>query len=342
MSDQIKLTDVARASGFSPATVSLALRNKPGVAPATRERIIEIAATLGYVQRSPEASNKTPTPLVGLLMKARADLPHRGGPFYAPVLAGIEDICRQQHFNLLYATVLVDSYNRPREVPALLSNENLKGLLVVGAWLDPTLETALSHLPTPVILVDAYATEAGKYDAVLSDNFQGAYTAVEHLWQYGHRHIALVGGGPEAFPSIAERYRGYRQALLDHGMINEYCAACELHSEAAFEATRTLLRQYPEITAIFGCNDEVALAAIQAARELGRTVPQTLSVVGFDDIEVARHVTPPLTTLRVDKVLMGQMAMRALLWRLENPEAPHMVTQIHTPLIQRQSVAKHP
>lgn len=333
MSDQVTLADVAEASGFSLTTVSLALRNKPGISQATRQRIAGVAASLGYVVRPPEVAPQT----VGLLIKSEPARPERGGPFYASVLAGIEEICRRNRINLLYATVPVDAYNRVLEVPPLLSNDTLDGLLMVGVKLDDAMATPLSRLRVPLVLVDAYS-EFRKVDAVLSNNYHAAYTAVDYLWQHGHRHIALVGGGPEAFPSIADRYRGYRQALLDHGVTEVYVADCELRSDAALEAARGLLLRHPGITAVFGCNDEMAIATMQAARELGIPVPQQLSIAGFDDIELAQHVTPALTTLRVDKVLMGQMAMQLLLWRLENPGATHITTLIDAPLVERDSV----
>ncbi len=337
MSDQVTLADVAEASGFSLTTVSLALRNKPGISQETRKRIADVAANLGYVLRPTEIAVQT----VGLLIKSEPAQPQRGGPFYAYVLAGIEEICRRNRINLLYATMPVDIYNRVLEAPPLLFNDTLDGLLMVGVRLDNVLETTLSRLRVPLVLVDAYS-EFSKIDAILSDNYRAAYTAVDYLWQHGHRHIALVGGGPEAFPSIADRYRGYRQALNDHGAEKVYVADCELRSDAAFEAARSLLRSHPEVTAIFGCNDEMAIATMQAARELGMAVPKRLSVVGFDDIELAQHVFPALTTLRVDKGLMGQMAMQLLLWRLENPNATHVTTLIDAPLVERQSVAACP
>lgn len=338
MGDQVTLTDIARESGFSLATVSLALRNKPGISEETRKRITDIAATLGYALRPVETASKAAVETIGLLMKSEPELPQRGGPFYAHVLAGIEDVCRRSRVSLFYATMLVDAYSRALEIPPLLANGTLDGLLMVGVMIDAALGMALSRLRTPLILVDAYS-ESGQYDAVVSDNFQAAYAAVDYLWQRGHRHIALVGGGPKSFPSIAERYRGYRQALLDHDMTEIYVADCELRGAAAFEATHALLERHPEVTAVFGCNDEVAIAVMQAAREMGIVVPQELSVIGFDDIELAQHVAPALTTLRVDKVLMGQKAMQLLLWRLENPEAARMTLVIHAPLVERQSVA---
>ncbi len=341
MSEQVTLADIARESGFSLATVSLALRNRPGVSEETRKRVLEVAAALGYELHAPETAPGPSIGTVGLLMKSEPGLPPSGGYFYDPVLAGIEEQCRHHRVNLFYAGVPVDAYSRALESPLLFTNPALDGLLLVGVQLDESLALTLSRRRLPLVLVDAYA-DAPRYDAVLCDNFQAAYTGVSYLIQRGHRHIALVGGGPQAYPSIADRYRGYQQALLDHGITAHYVADCPLRGSAALEATRALLEQHPEITAIFGCNDDVAIAAMQAARETGRAVPEQLSVLGFDDIELAQHVTPPLTTLRVDKVAMGQMAMQLLLWRAENLETPRLTVLIHPTLVERQSVCKVP
>jgi len=101
-----------------------------------------------------------------------------------------------------------------------------------------------------------------------------------------------------------------------------------------------LLRQYPKITAVFGCNDEVAIAAMRAAQALNRRLPDDLSVIGFDDISLAEHVVPPLTTMQVDKIGMGQLAVQTLLRRAEMPETASTTTAIRPRLVERQSVRK--
>jgi LacI family transcriptional regulator len=162
---------------------------------------------------------------------------------------------------------------------------------------------------------------------------------VSHLIQQGHWHIGLVGSCPDAYPSLRERRQGYIQALSEHGIAETYFADCTPKKETAFEAATLLLSQSPQITALFGCNDEMALAAMQAAQALGRQVPETLSVIGFDDIDLAQHVTPPLTTMRVDKVGMGRIAVQLLVNRVEFPDTEPVTSVIHPRLIERESVA---
>lgn len=342
MANQVTLRDIAEESGFSIAAVSLALRHKPGVSDATREHILEVAETLGYPLNGPEeiASSEVLRNL-GLIVKSEPEIPPRANPFYSRILAGIEDVCRQEEINLLYAKILVDSNNRPVQIPRLLSYKKLEALLIVGAFVDGAVASQIEgQLRIPVVLVDAYAIY-DEYDVVVSDNFAGAYTAVKYLIDKGHRHIGMLGGCQSSYPSLRERRRGYEQALVNCDIPHSYLTDCSLNPDEAFKATQELLEAYPQITAIFGCNDEVSIAAIQAAQTMGRKVPEQLSIIGYDDIDFSRYVTPPLTTMRVDKVMMGREAVRLLLWRLQHPDAARMTITVHSPLVERSSVLPH-
>jgi len=342
MANQVTLRDIAEESGYSMSAVSLALRNKPGVSEATREHIMEIAETLGYPLKDLEATDQPKTPRnLGLIVKSEPESQPRANPFYSRILAGIEDACRQEEINLLYAKILVDTNNYPVQIPTLLSNEELDGLLIVGAFVNEEVTSRVKdQLQIPAVLVDAYAVNED-YDAVLPDNFAGAYAAMSYLIEKGHQHVGLLGGCQSSYPGLKERRRGYEQALHDHDLSQAYLTSCTLQPDEAFSATQELLATNPQITAIFGCNDEVSIAAIHAARDIGKHVPEDLSVMGFDDIDFAQYVTPPLTTMRIDKVMMGREAVRLLLWRLHHPNAARMTITIHSPLVERASVVPH-
>lgn len=275
---------------------------------------------------------------MGLILKSEPGVAPRANPFYSHVLAGIEEICRQKKINLLYATLPVDVNNHPVEVPRLLLEESTDGLLVVGALLDDALAPVLRQKAMPIVLVDAYALSE-KYDAVVSDNVHGAYQAMSYLIQRGHRHIGMVGSCPDGYPSLRERRQGYVQALKEHGLTEIYFTDCTPNKEAATEATTKLLSQHSQVTAVFGCNDETALAAMRAAQAFGRKVPEEFSVIGFDDIDLSQHVTPALTTMHVDKVGMGRMAVQLLVNRIEYPEAEPVTSVIRPRLIERDSVS---
>ena len=340
---QVTLADIARESNVSLSTVSLVLREKPGFPDETRRRVLDVAKALGYRSRNetdPSAARHRGTKLhtLGLLVKSVADQPPNVNPFYSYVLAGIEDACRRKHVNLLYSTLPVDEHNIVVDTPRLLRDELADGLLLIGVFVDENLASLLKELALPVLLVDAY-TGADRYDAVLSDNAHAAYVATQHLIDRGHRHIGLVGAGPDAYPSIRERRAGYIQALSDSDITERYHAVCAPDAREAAEATAALLTKHPQITAIFGCNDEVAIAAMRRAQEMGRTVPRDLSVVGFDDIDMAAVVSPALTTMRVDRVGMGRLAVQLLSYRVEFPDSARVTSVLDPRLIERKSVA---
>jgi LacI family transcriptional regulator len=233
----------------------------------------------------------------------------------------------------------VDDHNRPAGVPQMLVRGAADVLLMVGTFVDETITSISGRKTPPIVLVDAYATTEC-YDAVVSDNFQAAWQAVDYLIRKGHRHIGLVGGEADAYPSIKQRRGGYLRALREAEIGDVYMAEFNIQKENGYDATRQLLKKHPQITAIFGVNDKVALAAMSAAQDMGRHVPEDLSVIGYDDVDMAAGSKPPLTTMHVDTVAMGRAAVQMLLSRMENPDSARMTLTIHPTLIERSSVAK--
>lgn len=333
---RVTITDVARGAGVSPAAVSLAIRGEPGVSRETRDRIVETARRLGYrgVSRTPNRRARQVT--VGLIIKA----PHGDAPeinrFYAPVMTGIEEICRIREVDLLFAAMPVDDQYYPLEVPRLVTERSTDGLIVVGAHLSHG-TTALLEDGPPAILVDAYAEDVA-FDSVVSDNVGGARAAMEHLISRGHREIVLVGSQPDSFPSILQRRRGYEQAMAEAELTPRYVDVPHVPPESAASAALEYLAAHPDVTAAFCCNDAVAVALIQGAQREGIDVPGSLSVVGYDDIDLARFVSPQLTTMAVDKLGMGRLAVTLLLHRLEFPQAAVVQAHIRPRLVERGSV----
>jgi LacI family transcriptional regulator len=339
---RISLEDIARESGYSISTVSLALRNQPGIPQETRQRVQETARGLGYRSRESSPRREPIQHLelknVGVVIKAQPDDFPQTNQFYSHVLVGIEAACRQNKLNLIMATILVDDNNHPIEVPSILQEGGVEGILVVGAYLDDLMLEILRQRSLPMVLVDAYVQE-GEYDSVVSDNIEGACQAVRYLLARGHRSIGFVGGSPSAYPSLLERREGFLRGLDFDLDSRGYFADCGIDPEEVSEEIRKLLGEHPEITALVGVNDEVAISAMRAAHLLGFQIPDDLSVVGFDDILLSSHVQPALTTMRVDKINMGRLAVIHLINRSNNPSAAITTSTIHTCLEERESVA---
>ncbi len=343
MRRKVTIDDIAQHSNASRTTVSLVLRDKPGISPETRQRVWSAAQALGYQRRAPSLVPGQSVLHIGLILRSRnraqqTDRLPLVNRFYSWVLAGVEAAARPQRMNLLYATLPVDDNNHSLDLPEHLLEQRLDGILLVGSFADETIAQVADRGARAIVLVDATAG-AHRYDAVVSDNEAGAYTAVAHLIAHGHRRIAYVSPAPEADPNFNQRRNGYCKALREHGL--EAIAAPMSHDDAA-EAARTMLLRHPDVTALFGCNDAFAIEAMRVAQMLGRRVPEELSVIGFDDIELATQVLPALTTMAVDKVTMGRLAVQSLTYRLEWPDAVKILTVLPPQLIERASVAPAP
>lgn len=332
------LRDVAERAGVSLGTASNVLNNKANVSAETRHKVLEAATALGYqIQVRSSAPQRHKLSVIGTIGKIDAAGVLSNNAFYSYVLAGIERECQRQNLSLMYANIEVDKLNRPANMPPMLLDRHVDGILMVGTFLQDTIHHISQKVNKPVVLVDAYAQGSG-YDAVLTDNINGSYEAVDYLIKQGHIRIGLAGSTADSYPSIRERRKGYLRALKNSGITESYIEDSPLTREGGYNATCTLLQNAPEITAIFACNDEVAVGVLNAAREMGRNVPDDLSVIGFDDIDVAQEVTPALTTVHVDKVLLGVLAVRHLRDRAETPDRPSLTTALSTQLIVRDSV----
>ncbi|MCL4505387.1 MAG: LacI family transcriptional regulator [Chloroflexi bacterium] len=334
------ITDIAQESGVSPATVSLVLRNRPGVSDETRARVIEVAGKIGYqVKPVLVSSRNSRLQTIGMVVKTEPNLPARANPFYSHVIIGVEDACRNNGIDLLLSTMPVDEKNRPLGVPQLLSRGVADALLMVGTFVDETITSVVGRKMAPIVLVDAYAkTEC--FDAVVSDNFEAAWQAVNYLVRHGHQHIGLIGGEPDAYPSIKQRRGGYLRALRENNISDVYCADFNIMTVTGYDAARDLLQKHPQITALFGVNDKVALAAMNAAQDLGRHIPDDISVIGYDDVDLASNAKPSLTTMHVDTVAMGRAAVQLIMNRIEHPDSARVTLTIHPTLVERESVAK--
>ncbi len=337
-SAKVTLRDIARESGVSPATVSLVLRDKPGVGAETRQRVLACAEALGYdYQPARRADTDSDVTTLGLIIKTGPDDEPPTDHTYGPVIAGIEAICRRQRLNLLYATLPVDAENNPlADLPPLLTEPQADGLLLVGLSLSGALAALVEPYTRPLVLVDGSAA-GGQSDAVVADDADGAYKAVKYLIEHGHQDIALLNSQAPAYPSLDERRSGYLRAVNEYALI-PYIADCPLQPDTAVAVIRHFLIEFLPVTAIFAATDALALAAMQAGRDLGFHLPTHLSIIGFGNTPLARHVSPSLTTVHVDKLGLGRLAVQLLLNRLDYPAAAPVRAIIRPALLVRQSV----
>jgi LacI family transcriptional regulator len=309
MSASIK--EVALKAGVSIATVSRVLNDKGPVAVETRRRILDAIEKLRYVPHGAARSlitNQTDT--IGVL------LPDLYGEFFSEVIRGVDQAARRNGFH-----VLISGFHSDRaEIEAVLRafRGRVDGLIVLSPDVDA--QSLRRNLPEtlPVVLLDT-PVDGVDFDAINLDNHGGAFAMTRHLAGLGHRRIALIRG-PEENADARERRRGYRDALRAAGI--EPVASLELpgdfSEEAGFAAGRRLLALEPRPTAVFAANDSMAIGCLFALREAGLSVPEDVALAGFDDIPIARYLTPPLSSVHVPISELGTRAMERLLFAVQS------------------------
>lgn len=337
---KVTIEDIARHSSASITTVSMVLRDKPGIGADTRQRVLRAARELGYHRRPMTAAGDR-TLNVAMILRSRSrgheeDFPTINA-FYSWVMTGIETAAQASRMNLLYATLPVDDDNQPMAMPDHLLSQSLAGILLIGAFSPDVIELIAASRATPTVLVDGPHLPS-RHDAVGSDNEGGAYDAVIHLISMGHRSIAILGPDPGQDPNFAQREEGYLRAMKEHDLLPCLIRINGAQPEAIMTAIEDALTSNPGVSAIFGCNDGFAIEAMYALERIGRRIPEDISVMGFDDIAPAGQVSPGLTTMAVDKVAMGRLAIMMLNQRLAWPEAAMSMTLLRPDLRVRASV----
>jgi LacI family transcriptional regulator len=327
------IRDVAREAGVSVATVSRVLNNSGPVRSETRVRITQVASRLNYTPNSAARSLSTrQTSTVGVL------LPDLYGEFFSEVIRGIDQVVQAEGWHLLVSS----SHNERSAIEAALRvmRGRVDGLLVMSPDLDA--QALTSNLPErlPVVLLNC-EVDARTWDTINIDNYAGAYAMARHLVWLGHRRIGLVTG-PARNHDARERLRGCLAALAAAGLESraEERAAGDFSEASGHAAALRLLELEPRPTAIFAMNDSMAIGAVSALRERGVAVPADVSVVGFDDIPIARYVSPPLTTVRVSIPTLGERATQRLFEVLKCGGGQQRVQELlPTELVVRNSCA---
>lgn len=331
--------EVAKAAGVSPATVSRTFSSPNLLNNQTRRRVLEVATRLDYRPRrfrtgSPKRSPRRTAAFenhdaLGFLFFALDIDGSSVSDFYAPILMGAQAEAARMGLHFLVETM--PRHRHADKLPKMLREEAVAGMLLVGAAPKEILEPLRGELPS--VLVDNQ-DGLGRYDTIVSDNFGGSFRATRHLIELGHTKIGFVMNEPTA-PSFRDRYHGYMSALFDEGIEpSREWIVCAQEDKPIESLLRPVLWNKSRPTAFVAANDLNAFQVMKVCRELGLVVPADLSVVGYDDIPFSTHATPALTTVRVDKELIGRLAVRCLQNRIsQNIEgkAPDTPIQICVP-----------
>lgn len=329
----VTIKDIARLAQVSHTTVSRALNDSPLINAETKEKIKQIAEEMGY---TPNFSAKSlvmdRSYNIGLFFSTLQTGTSAG--FFYETVRGVNSIIKEG-YNMVVRGI--DDYEHFRSI----HRKSFDGVIVMSQSSkdDPFLHH-LAESGIPHIVLNR-RVDGLKGKNILSDDRQGAYKAVEHLIHKGHRRIAIIEGR-EGFQSTVERGDGYRRALADHGIAFEtrYQAQGNYDLKGGYAAMRKLLKTDPLPTAVFCQNDDMAVGAMKAIAEEKLSVPDHISVVGFDDSMFSAFLSPALTTVKRPIEEISRQGALLLLESIENKHQVHETVHLHTELVIRESVGE--
>ncbi|WP_159886947.1 LacI family DNA-binding transcriptional regulator [Paenibacillus puerhi] len=340
----MKMEDIARLAGVSKAAVSLALNGKPGISSETRERILQLSKESGYLPKTKMPAPDSPLKSLSFLVFTNSGIvleEYYQQPFFRELIHDIEDRCRTKGYALRFTTVDMGFYDR--DIRAAAEDKRSEGVIVLGTNLgqDEIRDIAGKIGPHLVVLDTCFETLPVHFVGI--NNYMGAYQAGRHICQLGHREIGYIASNVRIH-NFDERKEGFSAALLASGLeVAEplcFSAAPTMLSsrdelKAQFEALLSEGRRLP--TAIFCECDYIAISAVKTLTELGISVPEQVTVVGFDNISESRIVSPELTTVHVEKKRMAQLAVDLLVESMESGELAKTKIRVDTRFIERMS-----
>lgn len=324
----VTIKDVAREAGVSVASVSRALNGHDTVRQSKRRHILEVAQRLRYVPHMAARSLITRrTQAIGVL------LPDLHGEFFSELIRGIDLAARARGLHILVSSSHGDATEAAATLQAMQGR--VDGVLVMSPFVDSRFLSEHLH-DVPVVLMNAGLDDPSVIELRI-DNRGGAQAATAHLLAQGHRRIAIITGPGGTFDAD-QRLHGFRQALAAVNGASETVLAGDFTEQSGHAAGQAIAAMTARPDAVFACNDMMAIGCLIALREAGIEVPADIALAGFDDIPIARYLSPTLTTVRVSISQLGAQALERLAERINNPEQSGARTDTLPPeLVVRES-----
>lgn len=324
------MKDIARLAKVSTSTVSHVINGSRFVSDEIREKVMRVVAELNYTPSAVARSLKVKaTQTIGLLVTAT------NNPFFAEVMAGVEQYCRQHQYNLIIATTGGDAKRLQQNLQTLM-HKQVDGLLLMCGDSRFQAEDELA-ISVPLVVMDWWFTDLNA-DKILENSELGGYLATKALIEAGHQKIGIITGNLKK--SVAQnRLKGYKKALEEAHipLNNDWLIESHFDFEGGVVGMEKLLAASNRPSAVFCCSDTIAVGAYQVIHQQGLRIPQDISVIGYDDIELARYLSPPLSTVSQPKAELGKLAVQMLLKRLKEPEENYQTRTLNPSLVLRQS-----
>lgn len=338
----MKIEDIAKLASVSKSAVSLALNGKPGISTETRLKIINIAKEGGYTPRIQARTDKSGAPSQTLRFVACTNSgivseQYAQQPFFMELIRCFEEQCRTNGYSLLFSSVQSDQLEQ--RIDQLETENESNGIILLGTNLSKEHIRLITNIqPNLVVLDTCFETEQGNF--VVMNNRMGAYQAVQHLLQLGHRRIGYVQSDYRMY-NFDMRRKGVLACLEENGLSLKESDVFT-SSATAITAQPGLIAQFQERkgalpTALFCECDYIAISVIKSLAEAGFRVPDDISVVGFDNIHESMVITPELTTIHVEKESIAKMAVKKLMSMIEDEDRVNMKAFVDTRLVVRKS-----
>ncbi|AWX13921.1 transcriptional repressor PurR [Mergibacter septicus] len=311
------MKDIARLAKVSTSTVSHVINNSRFVSEEIREKVLKIVAELNYTPSALARSLKVrETRTLGMLVTAS------NNPFFAEVIRSVERYCNQHNYNLLLSYTDGDSQRLHKNLQTLIQKQ-IDGLLLMCTESDWQLSHNLPALePIPKVVMDWWPLDINA-DKVFDNSELGGYLATKTLLEQGHRQIAIITGS--LTKSLArQRLTGYQKAL-DEAKITlnpDWIIQSQFDFNGGLAGMQQLLTLKNRPTAVFASSDTIAVGAYQALWQAGLSAGKDLSIIGYDNIDIAQYLSPPLATIHQSKNRLAKFAVQQLIKRIKNPNTP--------------------
>jgi len=327
------IRDVAKLANVSISTVSRVFNNPESVNREMRERVLQVIEELGYAP-NPFASGLRDNRSMAIV----AMIPDLRNPYYAEMLSGIEEVALAHRYNVIICNQIQDP-DRYLEYVKYFVKKKVDGLIFASTEVTDFYHDSFQTLNMPVVLA---STEGSSWNlpSVRVNDVQASYDATTFLIQNGHRHIGFISGPAHAMITGQQRYEGFRAAMSDHQvpLSDQNVVYGELSFDAGYEAMKRLYAKFPQLTAVYAASDAMAIGAMKFLDQQGLEVPRHVSVMGFDNLDLARMVTPGLTTVAQHITDIGKTAGDLLFHLIDNRDADVQSVTINHEIIVRGSV----
>ncbi|MDC0609473.1 HTH-type transcriptional repressor PurR [Vibrio sp.] len=329
------IKDVARLAGVSTTTVSHVINKTRFVAETTQEKVMEAVKSLNYAPSAVARSLKcNSTRTIGMLVTQSTN------PFFSEVIDGAESYCYRQGYTLILCNT-GGIEEKQRDYIRMLAEKRVDGMLVICSDLTDELFTMLdAYTDIPKVVMD-WGAQNSHGDKIIDNSEEGGYLATKYLIDHGHEHIACLSGHLSK-PICQERIQGFCRAMTEANLpvVEDWILEGNFECDTAVLAADKILAMDNKPTAVFCFNDTMALGLMSRLQQRGVKIPEEISVIGYDNIELAEYFSPPLTTIHQPKRRVGKNAFEILLERIKNKEHERRVFEMKPEIVERNSVQR--